>query len=354
MPQPVNCPLCHLARSEQAEERARAAELNQALVELPYRTVAERFDLSEALTYRHIQHTAGLQEARRAHSSANRKQERAPAQKEFVEAVLEGEAAGEVAPAAPVRNAGLGRVRAQKQSVSPVARKVIARAENLARAAQLRLEGHSWPMVAQEIGLFLSDGTPDAKAAWRFCHEYVRDKLRFAEETTEELRTLEAMRLDGLHRALYAQATKARVVIDGETYSVDAEAQHRAALLVVQISKERRKLLGLDKPRPRDDAYLYGSGGVGPNALPPPLQHLDPPPSVDELEVYAATGIVPIRGQPAPPLLHAAPEPAPPPPTPSVVPAPPPPPPAPAPPPPPRAAAGAGGVVIPWSKPGGG
>ena len=99
----------------------------------------------------------------------------------------------------------------------------IAAREREARALQLRKAGASFEQIGRALGV----STP---RAWRI---FQRGLARVVHEPAEELRQLEALRLDGLLTAMWPHA------MAGKGWAVDR---------VLAIMQRRARLLGLDAP----------------------------------------------------------------------------------------------------------
>ncbi|WP_075723248.1 sigma factor-like helix-turn-helix DNA-binding protein [Corynebacterium stationis] len=91
-------------------------------------------------------------------------------------------------------------------------------------ALQLRLEGMTYAEIAERMGKSLST-----------VHGYVTDSLaEVTKEYAQQLRDLEAARLDALQHAVWERA------IDGDLSAMDR---------VIKIMDRRARLLGLDAPQ---------------------------------------------------------------------------------------------------------
>jgi hypothetical protein len=124
----------------------------------------------------------------------------------------------------------------------------VATRENDIRALDLRRRGLSYPQISAELGCSLSTA-----------HTMVQRALAdSAREAGEEVRQIEAQRLDDLTRTLnrvmltrhYRVAQTGQVATDPETGAplLDADPVIRAVLALVRVSERRAKLLGLDAP----------------------------------------------------------------------------------------------------------
>jgi hypothetical protein len=94
-------------------------------------------------------------------------------------------------------------------------------------AADARLSGQSWSEVAASVGY------RNARAAFTAVNAWLREQAIRDAETAEELRRLEAARLDKLQAALWDNA------MSGDVQSVDK---------ILKVSDRRAKLFGLDAP----------------------------------------------------------------------------------------------------------
>jgi len=129
----------------------------------------------------------------------------------------------------------------------------LARSRSLAtrekdiRALDLRRRGLSYPQIAAETGCSLSTA-----------HAMVQRALAdSAREAAEEVRQIEAGRLDDLTRTLNRVLLARHIVVSqgqvmkhpetGETLT-DHDPVIRAVLALVRVSERRAKLLGLDAP----------------------------------------------------------------------------------------------------------
>ena len=91
-------------------------------------------------------------------------------------------------------------------------------------ALQLRLEGMTYAEIAERMGKSVST-----------VHGYVADSLaEVTKEVSEQLRDVEAARLDALQHAIWERA------IDGDLSAMDR---------VIKIVDRRARLLGLDAPQ---------------------------------------------------------------------------------------------------------
>ena len=102
--------------------------------------------------------------------------------------------------------------------------KTLENAENDAEALRLRSLGHSFREIAEMLNI-------NTSTAYRRVQNAL---VAVPYELVDELRTLEGLRLDELHAAIWENA------INGDLRSVDR---------VLAIMKRRAKLYGLDVPR---------------------------------------------------------------------------------------------------------
>ena len=102
--------------------------------------------------------------------------------------------------------------------------KTLENAENDAEALRLRSLGHSFREIAEMLNINTSTAYSRVQNAL----------VAVPYELVDELRTLEGLRLDELHAAIWENA------INGDLRSVDR---------VLAIMKRRAKLYGLDVPR---------------------------------------------------------------------------------------------------------
>lgn len=101
------------------------------------------------------------------------------------------------------------------------------------RAVELLAEGYNYEEIAHAVG-FTNRGS---------AHRAVTKALEAREiKAVDELRALELQRLDALHSAHWQSA------LDGDV---------EATRIILAISRERRRLLTLDRPRTSTQA-LYG------------------------------------------------------------------------------------------------
>ena len=99
----------------------------------------------------------------------------------------------------------------------------INRAQRITLATKMRIEGHEWETIAAVCGIRGGKG-----AAYNLVNEALKAERR---EATEELRTLEALRLNALLAVYYPKA------LDGDGWSMDR---------CLRIMERRALLLGLD------------------------------------------------------------------------------------------------------------
>jgi len=115
-----------------------------------------------------------------------------------------------------------GIIKHMRNQTSP---KLLAKAERSAKALSLRKEGHTYAQIAAELGF----------AARGSAHNAVTAALRKAVVgPAEELREIEALRLDAMQMALWPR------VIAGDI---------EAIRIVVRVSERRCRLFGLDLQR---------------------------------------------------------------------------------------------------------
>ncbi|MFD3827703.1 hypothetical protein [Streptomyces sp. NPDC058621] len=119
-------------------------------------------------------------------------------------------------------------------------------AEKRALAARLRAKGWSYQRIAEEVG-YESKGS-----AWNAVQQVLKETVQ---EAGDELRTLEAERLDRMSEAAWAVLERQHVVVsngrvvdlDGTPLPDDAPVL-QAIDRLLRISESRRKLVGLDAP----------------------------------------------------------------------------------------------------------
>lgn len=99
----------------------------------------------------------------------------------------------------------------------------INRAQRVQLATKMRIEGHEWETIAAVCGIRGGKG-----AAYNLVNNALKAEQR---EATEELRTLEVLRLNALLAVYYPKA------LDGDGWSMDR---------VLRIMERRALLLGLD------------------------------------------------------------------------------------------------------------
>lgn len=102
----------------------------------------------------------------------------------------------------------------------------IKKQEHIKKALELRKHGHSYSTIATTLGIAKS-------SAWRYVDEGLGELKTECRSEAEELRELEEMRMDALLPKLMEKAVK------GDVLAIDR---------VLAISRERRKLRGLDAP----------------------------------------------------------------------------------------------------------
>jgi hypothetical protein len=106
---------------------------------------------------------------------------------------------------------------------APQPAKDINRALRQKLAIQMRMEGHEWQYIAEMLGI------PGGKgAAYHLVNSALKATLR---EASDELRTLEALRLDKLLTVYWPKA------LEGDGWSFDR---------VLRLMERRAKLLGID------------------------------------------------------------------------------------------------------------
>ena len=306
------CSVCALA----ATDPDRLAAIHASLVALPSRAAAARHGLARSVAHRHLAHVPGLREQREAVIAARAPKDPPPNKEQRRVRAIDQKKIQDIArgkdpsvrdrgsPDAPPRRPlkptkprakkvvrPPGKLRGRGAIVSRVAREVYA--------LQLRQKGLSYIEIAEQMGLRLSSGAPDAKMAYLLAMDAFERFNLIGAETAAEARALECARYDAMTKALWSRATEARVIIDekGAAVAVDAEAQDRAIHLLLAVSKERKKILGLDVPRAVTGLHFGVNVAGGPNRLPPALAILDPAPTDEELEHYAETGELPERAQ---------------------------------------------------------
>ena len=125
----------------------------------------------------------------------------------------------------------------------------LATREKDIRALDLRRRGLSYPQIAAEMGCSLSGA-----------HQSVQRALAdSAREASEEVRQIEAQRLDDYMRALnrvllakhyVVSAATGKVAVHPETGQplLDDDPVIRTVLALVRVSERRARLLGLDAP----------------------------------------------------------------------------------------------------------
>lgn len=285
----MTCKVCEI----DAVDAAKFASIQEALVVLPVTEVAAQHGFTEKTMGAHFRHSPIVHAARQEHLLAAR--------------------GGTPALPRPAPQARGGRAKLPAKSI-PVEPPIRAKGRHHTRAIHLegvvleqkawdlRIKGKSYPMIADAMGLRLASGELDPKAAHRLVTRAMDRCGRVTQAAIVEHREIENARLDVLLEAFLPRAREARVTVSGpegaQTYDVDTDQQDRAALVVLQIGRDRRKLLGLDVGSKRDSNASGALGGMGPHALPPPLALLDPPPTAAELEHYVQTGDVPRRQDP--------------------------------------------------------
>jgi len=107
-------------------------------------------------------------------------------------------------------------------------RKDAAAAVRAAQALDLRLQGYTYEEIARECGYAGRQGAQKAVQ---------RELQRTVQEPADQLRELEARRLNKLYQVAYRQAIKGG---EGYLWAVDR---------CIKITEQRRALLGLDVPR---------------------------------------------------------------------------------------------------------
>lgn len=107
----------------------------------------------------------------------------------------------------------------------------INRAQRITLATKMRIEGHEWETIAAVCGIRGGKG-----AAYNLVNEALKIERR---EATEELRTLEALRLNALLAVYYPKA------LEGDGWSLDR---------VLRIMERRAQLLGLDAQAAQENA----------------------------------------------------------------------------------------------------
>lgn len=114
-------------------------------------------------------------------------------------------------------------------------KRLLTAAQKQAEAMRLRASGMDFDRIAQRLGYANRAGA----------HRAVMSALKKTlQEPADELRTMEAERLDRMLEGLWEKA------IAGDTWSVDR---------VLSIMERRAKLLGLDRPAEKDWASEAGS-----------------------------------------------------------------------------------------------
>ena len=125
----------------------------------------------------------------------------------------------------------------------------LATREKDIRALDLRRRGLSYPQIAAEMGCSLSGA-----------HQSVQRALAdSAREASEEVRQIEAQRLDDYMRALnrvllakhyVVSAATGKVAVHPETGQplLDDDPVIRTVLALIRVSERRARLLGLDAP----------------------------------------------------------------------------------------------------------
>lgn len=114
----------------------------------------------------------------------------------------------------------------------PPHRKDVNAAERALRAMDLRKAGMTYDAIARVVGYANRNGAYQA---------IQRELARTLQEPADDLRRLEAERLNDLYRAMAPKA------LQGDTWSVDR---------CLKIMERRAALLGLDMPRADADALL--------------------------------------------------------------------------------------------------
>lgn len=113
-------------------------------------------------------------------------------------------------------------------------------------AARLRMKGHSYPEIAEAMGISVSGAYAKVQRA-------IRDLPR---EDVEEARNLELAKLDAAERAVWKVLERAHVTIapSGKVVTLEGvPVEDDAPILnavdrLVKISTQRAKLLGLNAP----------------------------------------------------------------------------------------------------------
>lgn len=278
----MTCVVCAL-------DPAQLAEANAALVEMSTADVATVLGFSTNTMAQHLGHSPVVKAARAEYRRPVRRPPRPP------DAPRIGRPPKN-APKPPAK-VPTGEAKGRNHTRMPNLRTLTLEQQ----AWDLRIAGNTYPMIATALGLKLASGDYDYKAAHRLITRAMERFGRLTQSAILEHREVELVRLESLEAAFRRRALQGVVIVLGAngptTYSVSTEQQDRAALVLLQVSKERRKLLGLDVGARREREGAVGAlGGMGPNALPPSLALMDPPPTLQEVEHYVITGEIPRRG----------------------------------------------------------
>lgn len=113
-------------------------------------------------------------------------------------------------------------------------------AERWAAAVRLRASGMGYADIARQLGYANAGGAHDA----------VRDGLRMSLRSagSEDLRAIEAERLDRMQKGVWKRATSSHQVLDKNGVAVEVGPDPEAIAVLLKIMDRRAKLLGLDAP----------------------------------------------------------------------------------------------------------
>lgn len=275
MATPARCKVCAL----RSTFPGKILRIHALLVEKPYAEVAHEFGFTVPVMRRHLEHEEVVRAARRAFLSEGPK---VPAN---------AHPAG-APPMAPPQVPSPGRNHTRSNHLQGL--------ELERRAWDLRVARQSYVQIAEALDIRTKKGAPDPATARAVVVRGMQRCAALTQEAVGEWRAMELATLDEIDASIRDRALRGEVHVVGaageaQIYRVSTEAQDRAVLLRLQVSDRRRRLLGLDAPKP-----LPSSGGISLNAmgltsLPPPLASLDPPPTQAELERYIDTGEIPRR-----------------------------------------------------------
>lgn len=123
--------------------------------------------------------------------------------------------------------------------------RAVQRAERQAKCVQLRKAGFTYQEISSQVGITRS-------AAYKLVAAAMAEHKTTSAQETQELRALEAARLDHATRSIWTQ------VLNGNHGAIDR---------LLRIMERRAKLLGLDmptkvSPTSPDGENEYGGGGL--------------------------------------------------------------------------------------------